>query len=296
MQKCTDIARQIAAREIDARNEIARQDLATANALADLVTPRVSGRRRAYIETACVWRGVRIEIRGPEIDPTDLGVLLALLALAIRDVRDIAPGVSRGELIPADRRDENSVAPLDSLNVQTTVAEIARMIGRDPRDGRARAAIRAAVSRLASVVMTPIADEDWGVTHLIRGAVARGGAVTASLNYRATKVIVGGGQWTPIDMARWRSARGDVERLLLHRIAALTTGRLVTAHLDTLAAKCWTTEPRHAHERRDRRGLVRAAIESGRVLPADIRAVIGAAGLVTFTREGAVENTQGKTA
>lgn len=289
MRACTDAVRRIAAREIDAREEVARQDLATA--MADIFTPRAK-RQRLWIETEVVYRGVRVRIAAPELDASDLGVLLALHAIAAGDVGDVARCAARGALIPADRRDENACGDLDSVRVNTSISEIARMIGRDARDGRAARAIRASLTRLMGVVITATNGDEWAITHLIDGAAARGGGVAVSLNYRATKAVTGTGQWAAVEMSRWRAASGDVERVLLHRIAALTTGRLVTVHLDTLASKCWTTKPKNDLARRQRRALIRKAIESGNAIPTGIAVSIDVAGLVTFSRRGVAENTQ----
>lgn len=282
MQACTDLARQIAAREIDARNEIARQDLATA--MAEIFTPRIRGRRHV-VEVERVYRGVTVRITAPELDATDLGVLLALHAIAARDVRDLATCASRADLMPVDRAECNDSRDMSSLVVHTSVHEIARMIGRDPRDGRAAAMIRAALRHLMMVVVEGSRGQSWGANHLIRAPSECGGRVVASLNYRATLAILGQGQWAAVDMARFRRA-SEIERVLMHRLAAhCTGGSPLPVSLDRLAETCWTRPAKDERRQRERVSLVRAALPH--VLPRDTAAVVDARGIVTFRRVAA---------
>lgn len=278
-------ARRLAAREIDARNGIARQDLATA--MAEIFTPRVRGRRQV-IETERVYRGVTVRITGPELDATDLAVLLALHALASRNVGDVAPCAERGDLLPIERRPENVARDLDSLAVQTTVAEVAELIGRDARDGRAAVAIRRSLRYLMMVVVEGERDGSWGANHLVSAAASRGGALAVGLNYRATRAVMGAGQWAAVDMTRFRKATG-IERVLMHRLAAHCTGGVpLPVGLDRLAAVCWTRPPKSDDDARKRRNRIRAALP--RALPADVSADVDQNGLVTFRR--GTRNTQ----
>lgn len=273
---CTKALKAIAAREIDARHRIARQDLATA--FAEIFTPRIRGQRRV-LEVTRRYREVTVCINGPELDSGDLGVLLALLVIAERDVTDTAPARTRAGLIPASRRgEENAAAVLDSVGVQTSVAEIARMIGRDPRDGRAAQAVRRSLKYLMMVVIEGTRGELWGTTHLVGIVAGRGGWISVSLNYRATKAVMGSGQWAPVDMRRWVGAT-EVERILMHRLAAHCVGCPLPVSLTRLAATCWTRQPANSHEHARRVRKIAAALP--KALPVGVTCMV-INGLVTF--------------
>lgn len=273
---CTKASKAIAAREIDARQHIARQDLATA--FAEIFTPRIRGQRRV-VDVVRKYREVTVCISGPELDAGDLGVLLALLVIAEKDVTDTAPAHTRAGLIPASQRgEENAAAVLDSVGVQTSVAEVAQMIGRDPRDGRAARAVRRSLKYLMMVVIEATRGEMWGATHLVGIVAGRGGWLSVSLNYRATKAVMGSGQWAPVDMRRWVGAT-EVERILMHRLAAHCVGCPLPVSLNRLATTCWTRPPANSHERARRVRKIAAALP--KVLPAGVTCTVGN-GLVTF--------------
>jgi len=280
----TDHSRRIAARAMDARAEVARHDLCWAQ--ARLCSPRIRGRRRIYVEIVAQYNGVTIEIRGPELDAFDVGVLLAVYAIAAQDVSDRASCEERGMLAvdPAHAGQPNAAACMDSLRVQTTIAAIAEKVGRDSRDGDARKRIRQSISRLMSFTVAGTNGDTWGATHLIQRAGDTHGEITIDLDYRASLAVMGEGQWAAVSMRQWRECSSPLERVLLHRIAVLTTGRPVTVGLDVLARGCWADEARDDHDRRWRRQQVRDALAAGRALPSGITAETDARGVVTFRR------------
>lgn len=277
---------------IDSRNEVARHELACA--FLKIFVPRVRG-RRFIVETATEWAGVKLNVKAPVLDAFDLGVLLSIYAIAQRQVygRNLAPGKERPGLIDEQHKGNgNGLAGEASLSVETSIGEIALMIGRDRRDGRAAKNIRAALERLAMIVLTAAQGESWGITHLLHAAAAKGGAVTIALDHRATKALIGDGQWAAISMKQWRECSGDVERVLLHRLAALTTGRPVAVKLDTLADACWADRAKDDHALRWRRQQVRDSIKAGRAVPAGFKASINAGGRVSFKRLAQIEPTE----
>lgn len=282
MKSSSDHARRVAAREMDARHEVARHELCCA--MARLCSPRIRGRKRIYIEIATEYRGVKVEIKGPELDSFDLGVLLAIYALAAKDVTDRDTCESRALLADDPKRSgqPNAAAAMDSLRVRTNVAEVAEIVGRDGRDGDARKRIRESIARLMSFTVAGTRGETWGATHLIERAADALGQLTIDLDYRATRAVLGEGQWAAISMQRWRECRAPLDRVLLHRIAALTTGRPIQVSLDTLAAGCWADEPHGDHDLRWRRQQVRSSIVSGIAVPDGFTALIDARGIVTF--------------
>lgn len=279
MKTSTDLARRSLARELDARNDVARQDLATA--MAEIFTPRIRGRRQ-IVEAERTFHGVTVRITGPELDATDLGVLLALHAIAVRDVGDVAPCAARTNLLPDERKAVNNARNSASLAIRTTVAAVAELLGRDSRDGRAAGMVRKSLRYLMMVVVEGERDGNWGANHLIAAAWDRGGALTVSLNYRATRAVMGTGQWAAVDVARFRSAT-EIERVLMHRLAAHCTGGApLPVGLDRLVAVCWTRPAKSEVEARVRRSRIRAALP--RALPAGIIATVGQDGVVTFRR------------
>jgi len=275
----TEFARRTAAREIDAREEVARQDLATA--IAEIFTPRVCGDRRV-IKTERTYGHVTVRIAGPELTATDLGVLLALYVLAARNVSDVAPCATRGGLMPLERRDENAADGLDSLAVHTTLGEVAAMIGRDPRDTRAKDMVHGSLQYLMMVVVSGGRENRWAANHLISAAKDEGGGIVVYLNFRATHAVMGAGQWAAVDMARFREA-SEIERVLMHRLAAHCTGGApLPVSLDRLAKTCWTRPPKNGDDARKRRNRIRDALPYA--LPANVTATIDQKGLVTFRR------------
>lgn len=283
MKALSDVTKRCVARAIDARLEVARHELCCAT--ARLYSPRARG-HRLFIEISAAYNGVIVEIRGPELDAMDLGVLLAIYALAGCDVSDRDTCEARGMLTTDAARGgkQNAAADMESLRVCTSIAAIAAMIGRDPRDGQARKRIRQSIARLMSITVAGTRGEKWGATALIKRPRDEDGRLTLDLDFRATRAVMGEGQWAAISMQQWRECRGDLERVLLHRVAALTTGRLRTVSLDVLADRCWAHDSKGDHDRRWRRQQVRDALLAGRVTPAGITASIDQRGLVTFTR------------
>lgn len=283
MKVLSNVTKRYAARAIDARLEVARHELCCAT--ARLYSPRARG-HRLFIEVSAAYNGVIVEIRGPELDSMDLGVLLAIYAIAGCDVSDRDTCEARGMLTSGSPRNSepNAAADMESLRVVTSIAGIAAMIGRDPRDGQARKRIRQSIARLMSITVAGTRGEKWGATALIKRPRDDGGRLTLDLDYRATRAVTGEGQWAAISMQQWRNCRGDLERVLLHRVAALTTGRLISVSLDVLAERCWARDPSCEHDRRWRRQQVRDALLAGRVTPVGIAASIDQRGLVTFRR------------
>ena len=248
-------------RRLDARAGIARQDMAFG--LAGMVRPVCRG-RRAWIEgTRQSWMDGWIEIQGPELDAADLGVLLALLAIALRQGGDQALGQEVDGLLaapagPARNAAQNAAGEQSAITLRTTMAELCREIDRDPGAGSAHQAIRASLTRLAGVVFrAETADGRWAVTHLIAGGAGAGrGAVIVSLSYRLTRALLGQGSYSRIDMAAWRQL-APVAKCLTHWLAcwygAGSGERRIG--LDKLATHVWGEAAHGATGRRQRQQL-----------------------------------------
>ncbi len=257
---------------MDARNGIARQDMALG--LASFVRPVIRGKRGWIEGVKQSWNGGTLEINGPEMDAGDLGVLLALLALALRQQADGGAELAKGRDIagmlpnPDGRDGANNAADSDALTLQTTLADICREIGRDPDDGRAHAAIRASIKRLQGFVIEARDDDQWATTHLVAGAAGRGkGAVNIALSYRLTRAVLGEGSYGRMRMAVWREL-SPTAQCLYHFLACWRPGhgQCPTIGLDTLAKHVWGEAPATGAAMRDRRRMLRVALSE---LPPD---------------------------
>ncbi len=235
---------QQARREMDSRASIARQDMGFA--LASFVRPVVRG-KRMYVEgVKQAWMGGVLTISGPEIDAGDLGVLLTLLRLALQALPacDSKPGADVSGLLPdaEHRQGTNRAGAHAVLTLKTTMASICRELGRDPEDGRAHAAVRASLRRLASIVVEgQTGGEWWAQTQLIRGSAGRGrGAVEVVLSYRLTWAVLGNGPYARIRMSTWRRL-SPVAQVLYHWLCSWRPGHgaCPAIKVDTLAAHVW---------------------------------------------------------
>jgi Replication protein C (RepC). len=238
-----DLTRQ-ARRAMDARAGYARQDMGFG--LASFVRPVVRG-KRMYVEgVKQAWMGGLLTISGPELDAADLGVLLALLVLALGRFQECtsAPGCEVPGLLPdaaEHRQGTNCAEKHQALSLKTTMAAICRELGRDPDNGRAHASVRASLRRLSSIVIEAQAGESWAQTHLLLGAAGRGRrAVEVVLSYRLTWAILGNGPHTLVNIGTWRRL-SPVAQVLYHWLCSWRPGHggCPPIKLDTLATHVW---------------------------------------------------------
>jgi hypothetical protein len=251
---------------MDARNDVSRQDMALG--LASFVRPVVRGKRGWIEGIKQVWNGGVLELNGPELDAGDLGVLLALLALALREQADGGAELAKGRdvagLLPvtSSRPGANNAADNDAMTLQTTLADICREIGRDPSDGRAHAAIRTSIKRLQGFVVEARSGDQWATTHLITGAAGRGkGAVSVALSYRLTRAVMGDGSYGRVRMEVWREL-SPTAQCLYHFLACWRPGhgKCPQIGMDTLARHVWGEAPATGALVRKRRQQLRAAL------------------------------------
>jgi hypothetical protein len=253
---------------MDARQGVARQDMALG--LASFIKPVIRGKRGLVEGVKQQWNGGTLELAGPELDAGDLGVLLALLALALRAAADkdephLESGHRINGMLPtpsSPKGTPNAATDKDVLTVQTTLAAVCREIGRDPEDGRAHTAIRASIKRLQGVVIEARSGGAWASTHLIAGAAGRGkAAVSITLNYRLTRAVLGTASYGRIRMSVWRQL-SPVSQCLYHFLACWRPGygACPQIRLDTLARHVWRDAKQGAAQR-ERRRLLRAGIE-----------------------------------
>lgn len=265
MARCNVKLSPVARCELDARLGIARQDMAIG--LAAFVTPRLTGKRGFVEGVQQPWNGGLLVVSGPEIDAEDLGVLLALLAQGLRQhvvrPQPLWSGADANGLLPpaSERIGENVAEKLEVMELRTTLAALCREVGRDPDDGRAHAAIRASIRRLAAFVVEARDRDKWAVTHLICGAAGRGrGAVAVTLSYRLTRVLLGDGSYARIKMSVW-SRLAPVAQVLLHWLSCWrpAIGGCPPIGIDTLCRHVWRDNANGAMQRR-RRQQVRVAL------------------------------------
>uniref|UniRef100_E6PSI4 Putative Replication protein C n=1 Tax=mine drainage metagenome TaxID=410659 RepID=E6PSI4_9ZZZZ len=252
---------------MDARQGVARQDMALG--LAPFIKPVIRGKRGWVEGITQQWNGGTLELAGPELDAGDLGVLLALLALALRAVAGDEPHLESGRAAkgilpePGGKPKPNAAAEKDVLPMQTTLAAICREIGRDPEDGRAHAAIRASIKRLQGVVIEARSGDAWASTHLIAGAAGRGkAAVSITLNYRLTRAVLGTASYGRVRMQVFRDL-SPVGQVLYHWLACWRPGygTCPPIRLDTLARHVWGEDAKGAMVRRRRQQLRDALAE-----------------------------------
>ena len=252
-----------ARRSMDARQGVARQDMALG--LAPFVKPVIRGKRGWIEGIKQSWNGGVLELAGPELDAGDLGVLLALLALALRAAAGDEPHLESGHeikgMLPESGGKPNAAGDEDVLRLQATLAAICREVGRDPEDGRAHAAIRASIKRLQGVVIEARSGDAWASTNLVAGQAGRGkGAVSIALNYRLTRAVLGTASYGRIRMSVWRRL-SPVGQCLYHWLSCWRpgSGTCPAIGIDALARHVWADEKQGAAQR-ERRRLLRAAV------------------------------------
>lgn len=251
----------VARREIDARSGIARQDMAIG--LAAIFRPRLRG-KRTVVEVRQAWNGAEIILTAPEMDASDLGVLLSLLHLA-GEIKETQAGNATAGLIPGSESGTgkaNGAGSLPTITLNTSMAEICRTLGRDPEDGRAHRMIRSALRCLSMVVVEVQGGADWRQTHLITGAAGRGrGAVSVTFSYRLTRALLLAGSYARIDMMAW-PAMPPVTQVAYHWLAAWFGG----AHgerrisVEKLAAHVWGDAAKNQQQRQNRKDALRRAL------------------------------------
>lgn len=251
-----------ARREMDARQGIARQDMGAG--LAGIFRPVVRG-KRYYIEDLALqkWAGGKLLFSGPELDAGDLGVLLALLHLALAQGTGPVPGEQADQaLVPEQKRvAANKAMDADVVDVQTGMAELCKLLGRDPNDGRAHASIKASIKRLSAVVLEARSVEAWATSHLISGAVGRGrGAVSAALSWRLTRAVLGEGSYGRVSL-RTFAQLGPVAQCLYSWLCCWRPGhgQCPTISLDALSKHVWG-EVAQGAKQRERRSQLREAL------------------------------------
>ncbi|MGE0106623.1 MAG: replication protein C, IncQ-type [Thiomonas sp.] len=274
-----------ARRSLDARHGIARQDMATG--LAGLFRPVIRG-KRAWVEGIHQpWNGGILEFAGPELDAGDLLVLLACQVIALRQHEDGSATKRAGKeaaIVPQTKAQaENKALEAPTLGIQTAMAEICRLIGRDPDDGRAHAAIKASLKRLSAIVVEARAGGDWATTQLLASPAGnRRGAVTVALNYRLTRALLGEGSYGRIDVQAL-AALPPITQVLAAWLACWRPGygQCPAIGLDTLCGHVWREPAKGSAQQRDRRRQAKKALA---MLPKGEWLVSIADGMVSIER------------
>lgn len=202
----------IASREIDAREEVARYDMAFG--IASIARPLKKGSVRTAFIKKQGWKGGVICIRGITPDDHDLGVLLAFIVLAEQQRPERQQGREVAELLLPTKQ-KNAAADLDVVTVAITYAAVRQILGLKSDSGTNNAAIWQSLCNLATIVIDAQADGKIALTHLIRPS--RGTAnetLTVTLSYRLTRALLGEGSYGAIDMKAFRALPGGATRIL----------------------------------------------------------------------------------
>lgn len=197
--------------EIDARNEVARLDMAFG--LASIVRPARAGLVRKAIEKRQPWNGGEITIKGNELDDHDFGVLLALLVIG-EQKPTLQKGCEVEGLLPIKRK-ANLAESADVVTIHTTFGEIRNILGLKSDGRKNNDAIWSSITTLATMVVEANADDNWSFTHLIGNGKGEGNKTfSLTLSYRLTRALLGEGSYAAIDMHVFRSLPSGTTRVL----------------------------------------------------------------------------------
>jgi hypothetical protein len=274
-----------ARRDIDVRERVARNDMAFG--LTSIVRALRRGAKREYVELSQSWGGGVIQIAGPVIDDWDLGVLLVLETLALRNPQNKQLGKQVHNLLPQPKEgrltEDNTASEHETITIRTSLADICNELEVGD-DGPTRAAIRKSIRRLTSIVVEAEHGDRWALTHLIQGVVGKGrNSVEVTLSYRLTRAILGSGSYARIYLRSYRALPAGAPRVLYAWLCAWFAASYGerTILLGTLARHVYGEEGVD-WKARDHRRAVRKAL---RVLPSgEFRAREGEGGLVTIER------------
>jgi hypothetical protein len=251
------LKRAIASREIDARNDVARLDMAFG--LASVARPRKTGAQpKAFAETIKqTWVGGVIGIRGIALSDHDLGVLLALIILAEQQKPVVEQGVSiEGLLLPT--KSENAATVADVVTVKTTHAKVAMTMGIKSKGSCVNDAIWESLKNLATIVIDVKDNNRVALTHLIKqGQGTKDTALVVTLSYRITRAIFGDGSFAAVDMRIFAALPKGAARIMYVWLASWFGGASGTRHIkiDNLAVHVWGSDATAEEVREHRRTL-----------------------------------------
>lgn len=250
----------IASIEIDARQEIARFDMAVG--LASIARPLRHGAQPNGFITRQKWNGGDISIRGLSPDDHDLGVLLAFILLAEQQKPATQPGEEvEGLLLPT--KTVNAAASSEVVTIKATYSQIRKLLGIKAGSVCSNSAIWESLTNLSTIVIDVKDGERTALTHLIKhGAATTGAALTVTLSYRLTRAMLGGGSYAAVDMTVFRALPKGAARIMYVWLASWFGGAAGTniISLDKLAKHVWGEGKSTNEEKRKRRHCMKIAL------------------------------------
>jgi len=211
-------AKIIAKREAERADDVARNDMALG--LMSLFRAGVRAGRRQEItvnqELEQNFAGVKIRVRGVELDCFDQDVLLGILALGLQK-HDHDAATTPGNTMPQLKAEGEALAS-ETIDICTSMGELLKMVGK-ARGGAQVEATRISIERLSMIVVTAIKGNRRGSQHLIFGSIESGDDIKIRLNWRLTAALLAtgqkyGGSYASISMTERRALPAGVPRLV----------------------------------------------------------------------------------
>ncbi len=182
------------------------------------VTGKQRDRKEVTLEQA--WNGGKVIIQGVECDEGDLGVLLAILSLAMKnDEYVLLPGNQAPPGLITDRRPQNLALTNDVLVLKTTKAEICRAVGVEAA-GNQWVSVDKSLRRLMTIVVEGRADKQHVKTHLIHDEWGEDGGLNIHISARLTKAVMGEGSYAAVSMRTYRKLRSAPAKILYGWLSA----------------------------------------------------------------------------
>ena len=251
-----------------------------------------------------------MRVHGVEMNVFEQGIFLSVLALAGDGLMQTAKEAGLLPTLPDNsnpnaprdaKPEDNSAAQGQCVRVNTSIAELCRMAGlADAPGGGTRAAIKTAFSRLA--MLTVFAQDErgkWGITHLIGGGMGDdpGGKVSAWLNPRSTRAVLGERAYAPVSMQVWRELPTPPAKALYAWLCAWFAGGTGTRQIsmDALEIHVFGALAKSKQTRSDRRKEIRMALTAiERATAGEIATTPASSGgkNVTITRQWTTPSAQ----
>lgn len=252
----------LASAAIDARNDVARFDMACG--LASLARPLKTGARREAFHIKQKWNGGSLDIVGVALSDYDLGVLLALIVLAEKQQPEPQLGSEISNLLPATT-EENLAKGLEVVTINTSFAAIKKILGVTTDDGNTNDVIWESLRLLATTVVDARDGKRRAITHLISYGKGLEDSLSVTLSYRLTRALMGAGSYAAIKMDVFaRLPRGTV-RILYVWLSSWYGGALGAraVGINTLVESVWDDKVHKmtSSTLKDRRRVVREALQ-----------------------------------
>ncbi len=232
-------------------------------ALARIFTPLRRGDRPRLDVTLTVGDTTLRVVAPWVLGIDDLGVLLALLRLALLPERSGHPSARPQTPVGSQLASELDVRQLDEWEtrvVDTSLREIGRTAGRGTGGANLRA-VTQSLMRLATVTVFVRSSRATLSAHILGwSGIDLDGRVRVALHPHVAAAVVGGPA-TRVDMHAWRALHGEVARRLLVWLSAwLRADQTRAIRLDSLANHVWADDPTDRRSASKRRATIRDSL------------------------------------